>query len=405
VVTDDRLDRYARLAIAVGVNLQPGQDLLIDALVEHAPLARRLVRAAYASGARTVDLVYRDQHALRALVELGAEEALDWTPPWMVRRIEDAVRGRAAFLTLHGDPDTDLLAGLDGRRVARARNLALRALTLRAINDRLLDWSIVACPTEGWARSVLGEPDVERLWEAVERAVRLDEPDPVAAWRAQDGRLRERAAALDERRFDAVRFHGAGTDLTVGLLPGSRWVGGGGETAWGQRHLPNLPTEEVFTTPDRRRADGVVRSTRPLVVGGVTVRDLEVRFEGGRVADVRAAAGADVVRGLVAADEGAARLGEVALVDGSSRVGQLGLTFSSTLLDENAACHLALGAGLPFCVEDAGGLEADDLRRLGVNVSTVHTDFMVGGPEVDVDGLAAGGTAVPLLRANEWRLG
>jgi aminopeptidase len=364
-----------------------------------------VARAAYAAGARHVDLLYRDQHATRALVELGAEDTLAWTPPWLVRRVEDGSRERSALLTLHGDPEPELLAGLDGRRVARAQMPALREAHMRFINGRSMSWSVIACPTEGWARAVLGEPDLERLWCMIETAVRLDEPDPVAAWQEHVERLQARAAALDERRFQAIRFRGPGTDLLVGLLPGSRWLSAGAVTAWGQRHVPNLPTEEVFTTPDARRADGVVRSTRPLVVGGVTVRDLEIAFRDGRVTRVDAATGAEVVRGLVATDEGAARLGEVALVDGTSRVGRLGMTFGATLLDENATCHLALGGGFTFAVAGVDGLGPEETRRLGVNVSSTHVDYMVGGPEVDVDGVEPGGAAVPLLRGDEWQLG
>ena len=359
---DERLERYAKLAIEVGINLQPGQDLLVQAQVEHAALARQVARAAYAAGARYVTVNYHDPYVVRAQVELGADEGLGWTPPWAVAMLEEGMRRQAGFLSIVGDPDPHLMRGLDGTRLARAQPAEQRRTSMRAISERLISWSIVGCATEGWARSVFGEPDVERLWQALERAVRLDEPDPVAAWRRHVERLDARAKALDERRFDAIRFRGPGTDLVIGLLPGSRWLSAANRTVWGQVHVPNLPTEEVFTTPDPRRAS----------------------------------AGEDAMREIVAIDEGATRFGEVALVDGTSRVGQLGLTFGNTLLDENATCHLALGHGLGFAVDEAD--------RGGINVSGTHVDFMVGGPEVEVDGLAADGTAVALLRGDVWQL-
>ena len=234
--------------------------------------------------------------------------------------------------------------------------------------------------------------------------MRLDEPDPVAAWREHSDTLRRRCEQLNARAFDALHFAGPGTDLTVGLLPGARWIGGGIETVGGIQHVPNLPTEEVFVTPDWRRTEGNVRSTRPLSLGGTIVRDLEMRFENGEAVEVHASSGEGTVRGEMSVDEFGARLGEVALVDGLSRVGQTGITFFDTLFDENATCHIAYGTAVTLGIDDIDSLSPDDLRARGINVSSIHTDFMIGGPEVAVDGITAGGQAVPILREDVWRL-
>jgi aminopeptidase len=392
----DRAARYAELAVRVGANVQPGQLVEVIAHIEHAEVARAVTRAAYEAGARYVDVYYSDQHLRRALIEGAPDDVLSWTPPWLLERAREVGEERAAVIALTGDAEPDLLADLPGERVGKARMIELAEENTRQINEQLNNWTVIGVPNEGWARQMFGEPDLERLWRAVEYCVRLDEEDPVAAWRAHVSKIGRRAKLLNDMRLDAIHFHGPGTDLTVGLLPESRWQGVESKTAAGLPYVANMPTEEVFTTPDSRRTEGLVRSTRPLVLYGRIVEGLEVRFEGGRIVDVQADEGADVLHGQLASDETAGFLGEVALVDGTSRIGQTGLTFFDTLFDENATCHVAYGSAYAEAVEGDPGE--------GVNVSTVHTDFMVGGPDVDVDAVLPDGTVVPLLRNDEWQL-
>jgi aminopeptidase len=376
--------------------------LAINALLEHAPLARAAAREAYDAGARYVDVLYSDQHVRRAHIAAAPDEALGWSPPWLVQRLRELGEGGGALLAFTGNPEPELFADLDGSRVGRARMRDVSEASLK-LSEGLCNWSIVAYPNEGWAQTVFGEPDVGRLWDAVAAAVRLDEPDPVAAWREHVDKLVARAAVLNGRRFDALRYRGPGTDLTVGLHPESTWLAARDE-ANGAQFVPNMPTEEVFTAPDARRVDGTVRSTYPLQLQGTIVRGLEIRFADGRVAALRADEGEKLMRTPVEPDEGAARLGEVALVDGASRVGRTGLVFYDTLFDENAASHIALGMAILQGVNGASALEPEERHARGVNHSSIHTDFMIGSSELDVRGVDASGGETPILHAGQWLL-
>jgi aminopeptidase len=400
-----RIQRYAELVVKAGAGVRPGTVVQLTCAIEHLDLARAVVEQAYLAGASRVHVDYQDAQVRRSAVRHAPLEGLTSVEPWELARLDHLGEVGAAFIRLTGSADPHVFDGLDPARVA-ALPVELAARVRRLFMSGAVTWTIVAAPNEGWATQVFGEPDVEALWDKVSVVMRLDEADPVTAWRERSAELAARGRALDALGLDAVRYHGEGTDLLVGLIPDHVWTGGGMTTDAGVDYLPNMPTEEVFTSPDRARADGVIRLTRPLVLPGTgsLVEGLVVTFEGGRIVDVQADTGADLVRAQLDTDEGARRLGEVSLVDGTSRVRAAGVVFHDTLYDENAGCHVAWGTGFPFAVRGGLAMAPEERESRGLNSSAVHTDVVVGGPGVSVDGLLADGTVVPIITDDAWVL-
>jgi aminopeptidase len=391
--------KLAELAV-FGANVQPGQLVAVTSYIGKEDLTRAVTHAAYERGARYVDVLYFDQWLKRERILHAAADTLDYIPPWLSDRLLWLSEEHAARITLSGPHAPDALVGVDPGRAGRDL-LPYLPQVGEVVNRRTTNWCIVPAPTPAWAKVVFPELEPEdayrRLWEEVAHICRLDTEDATAAWTDRIADLQANATRLTERRFDALRLFGPGTDVTIGLLPSSRWHAGDFTTVDGVRHYPNLPTEELFTTPDPTRVDGRVSATRPLEMHGIVISGIRVEFSGGRAVKIDADDGADALRAAVAKDEGAARLGEIALVDGDGRIGPLGTVFYDTLIDENAATHVALGNGYETPVDD----EADKKR---VNQSEVHIDFMIGSLELAVDGIAEDGQATPVLRDGTWQI-
>jgi len=394
-----RVRALAELIVRFGANVQPGQIVAIGSEPGKETLARAVAESAYRAGAKFVDVSVFDIHVKHARMLHAATDTLDFVPPWYGQRMRALGENRCAVIALTGPVAPRIMDGIDPSRLGRDLLPRVRE-SIEIVNQRTTNWTAAPCPTASWAELV--HPEVERsqalelLWRDVAHVCRLDEPDPVAAWERRLEGLIAVASKLDALRLDALRFEGPGTDLTVGLLPSSQWHCARISTVDGIVHAPNLPTEEVFTTPDPARVEGHVFSTKPLFVSGAMVTDLRVRFERGQAVEIKAEHGADTLRALVARDAGAGRLGEVALVDGESRIGSLDTVFFDTLLDENAASHLALGEGLDFTVGDE--------HHSRINRSELHIDFMIGSNDVAVTGIERGGGKVPLLRGGAWQI-
>ena len=404
---EQKLDRLGEVAIQVGLGIAPGQELVMTAPLQALPLVRRITEHAYKAGAALVTTLFTDEEATLLRFQNASDDSFDQAAQWLQDGLAAAYRSGAARLAITGG-NPALLATQDPGKVARA-NVAMSKASrpaLDLITRHEINWTIVPYAAPAWAQLVFPheteEMAVGKLWDAIFAAIRIDTPDPVAAWQKHDSELDKRVQVLNAKQFSALHFKAPGTDLRVGLADGHLWLGGGTTARNGIRCIPNMPTEEVFTTPHKDRVDGFVRSTKPLSHQGTLIKDIVVRFEGGRVVEAKATQGEAILQGMLDTDAGARRLGEVALVPHSSPVAASGLLFWNTLFDENAASHIALGQAYSTCMRNAENLDAAQLSSQGANDSLIHVDWMIGSGEMDVDGIDANGKAEPLMRRGEW---
>jgi aminopeptidase len=404
---EEKLDLLAQVAVRVGLGLAAGQELVMTATLDAVPLARRITEQAYKAGASLVTTLLADEEASLLRYRYASDASFDAAAAWLYEGMARAFQGGAARLAIAGN-NPSLLSKEDPEKVSRANRAVSKAYrpALELITRHKINWTIVSCATPAWAAAVFPNvPQNEamaRRGEAIFAASRADQPDPVGAWKTHDANLHARANRLNEKRYAALHFRGPGTDLRVGLSDGHLWLGGGTMAGNGRYCIPNMPTEEVFTTPHKDRVEGHVTSTKPLSHQGTMIEGISVRFEGGRIVEAHAARGEQVLQRLIESDDGARRLGEVSLVPHSSPIASSGLLFLNTLFDENAACHIALGQAYSACLKDGDSLTPEQLAARGANESIIHVDWMIGSNRIDVDGITATGGADPVMRAGEW---
>lgn len=404
---EEQFDKYAELAVKVGVNIQPGQPLYIGASTEAAQFVRLVTKKAYEAGARHVFVDWQDDEISRLRYELAPEDSFNEIPAWIPQMREELVGKNAAFMNIVSQ-SPDLLKGIDPKRIANFQKAAGQALEKyrQAIQSDKVSWTVIAAPSQAWAAKVFAElPEEEQvpaLWDAIFKAVRADSDDPVEAWKQHDETLHKKADHLNHRKYAKLHYTAPGTDLTIGLPEGHIWAGAGSINTQGAAFMANMPTEEVFTVPHKDRIDGYVSSTKPLSYGGNIIDNFKITFKDGRIIEVEAEQGEDVLKHLIEADEGAKSLGEIALVPHSSPISTSGLLFYNTLFDENASNHLAIGSAYAFCLEGGKEMDSEELKKHGLNQSITHVDFMIGSDKMDIDGILEDGTSEPILRGGEW---
>jgi aminopeptidase len=403
----EKLDLLAEVAVKVGLGLKHGQELVMTATLDSVPLARRITEHAYRAGAALVTTLFTDEDATLMRYHHAPDESFDRAAKWLYDGMGEAFKSGSARLAIAGNNPT-LLSNEDPAKVGRANRAVSKAYrpALELITRHAINWTIVASATPAWAAALFPDEDrdaaMAKLWELIFETSRINMDDPVSAWKAHDANLHKRAAYLNEKRYAALQYRGPGTDFRLGLADDHLWLGGGTTAGNGNYCIPNMPTEEVFTTPHKDRADGTVTATKPLSHQGTMIEGIQVRFEKGRIVEARASRGQEVLQKLIDTDDGARRLGEVALVPHSSPIAQSGQVFLNTLFDENAASHIALGQAYSSCLIEGDKMTPEELAVRGANDSLIHVDWMIGSGALDVDGITAAGTAEPLMRQGEW---
>jgi aminopeptidase len=406
---EQKLERYAELAVHVGVNVQDKQTLVILAPIETAPFVRLLTKAAYKAGAKHVYFDWSDGELTRIKYQMAPEEAFSEFPMWKARGFEEMAKDNAAFLYIDAE-DPDLLKGIDPNRIATANKtskIAMQAYRNYTLSGTV-SWSIVSVPTRAWAQKVF--PDLEeqaaisRLWELIFKVTRADQPDPVQAWQEHLQQLEKRREYLNNMRFKALHYKAPGTDLSVELPEKHLWLGGGLRNGQGTLFVPNLPTEEVFTLPKKDGVNGVVTSTKPLSYNGTLIENFSFTFENGKIVKFTAEKGYETLKKLLETDAGSQYLGEVALVPHNSPISESNVIFFSTLFDENASSHLAIGAAYPTTLQGGTRMTQEELQQNGANSSLSHVDFMIGSAEMDIDAETHDGTRIPLMRNGSWAI-
>ena len=406
-INEKKIDKLANLAVKRGVGLQKGQNLLITAPIESLPLVRKIAEHAYKEGASIVTPLFTDSDITLSRFKYAPDESFDSATDWLFNGMGEAFDNNTARMAIAGD-DPMLLSQMDPDKVSRANKAMAKAYkpARERITEFKINWNIVSWPGSAWASRVFPELPLDeaivKLADAIFDASRASVDDPIQAWDDHNEKLRIKTNWLNEKNFAALQYNGPNTNLRVGLADEHEWMGGASKAQNGIICNPNIPSEEVFTTPHAYKVDGTVSSTKPLSYQGTLIDDIKVTFKDGKIIEAHASKGEEVLQKVLKSDEGASRIGEVALVPHSSPISQSGIIFYNTLFDENAASHIALGQCYSKCFKGELDLSKEEISKRGGNSSMIHIDWMIGSEQIDVDGIDQNGDSVPIFRKGEW---